>query len=81
MARPSRIPNWLGWNQATIYFITLCVEDRKPLLANLRVWEICLATFERFDQWNILAAIMMPDHLHILAAPTNREASVSAFSK
>jgi REP element-mobilizing transposase RayT len=28
-----------------------------------------------------LAAITMPDHLHLLAAPLDREASVSAFSK
>ena len=81
MARPPRIPNWLGWDQTTVYFITFCVEKRKPILANDRAWEICLAVFERLDQWHVLAAIAMPDHLHLLAAPSDREASVSAFSK
>lgn len=57
------------------------MEKRKPILANDRAWEICLAVFDRLDQWNILAAIAMPDHLHLLAAPSDREASVTAFSK
>jgi REP element-mobilizing transposase RayT len=35
----------------------------------------------RLDRWTTLAAIAMPDHLHLLTAPLDREASVSAFSK
>jgi REP element-mobilizing transposase RayT len=35
----------------------------------------------RLDQWTTLAAIAMPDHLHLLMSPLDREASVSAFSK
>jgi REP element-mobilizing transposase RayT len=37
--------------------------------------------FEKLDKWRILFAIAMPDHLHILAAPTNRNASISDFAK
>ena len=81
MSRPPRIPNWLPWEQSTIYFITLCVEGRKPVLANVQAWKICRAVFNRLDQWRILSAIVMPDHLHVLAAPTDRNASVSDFAK
>ena len=82
MSRPPRIPNWLPWEQSTIYFITFCVEHRKSVLANRRAWEICRASFDKLDQWTILAAIAMPDHLHLVAAPAaDREASVSAFAK
>lgn len=82
MARPPRIPNWLPWEQSTIYFITFCVENRKSVLANALAWRICLETFAKLDQWTILAAIAMPDHLHLLASPVaDREASVSAFAK
>jgi len=81
MARPPRIPNWLRWDQSTVYFITFCVEHRKAVLANPQAWKISLATFERLNQWNIMGAIAMPDHIHILAAPSDREASVAAFSK
>lgn len=62
--------------------MTFCVEERKPVLADTRAWEICRATFEKLDRWTIFAAIAMPDHLHLLASPlADRGASVSAFTK
>ncbi len=81
MARPPRVPNWLRWEQPTVYFITFCVRPRQPVLANQTAWQTCRAVFARLDQWQILAAIAMPDHLHVLAAPRHRDASVAAFSK
>ena len=81
MARPPRIPNWLPWEQSSVYFITFCVERRRYALANVHAWKIILETLNRLNEWATLAVIAMPDHLHILTAPLNREASVSAFSK
>ena len=81
MSRPPRIPNWLPWEKRTIYFITFCIESRKPVLANAQAWQICRAVFDKLDEWRILSAIAMPDHLHILAAPASRDASISDFSK
>jgi hypothetical protein len=34
MGHPPRIPVWLRWDQSVIYFVTICVADRKPVLAN-----------------------------------------------
>ncbi len=81
MARPPRISNWLPWEQRSVYFIICCIERRRPVLANPRAWDICLNVLVRLDQWTTLAAITMPDHLHLLMSPLDREASVSAFSK
>jgi len=82
MSRPPRVPNWLPREQRTIYFITFCVASRKAVLANDGSWQICCATLERLDQWIILSALAMPDHLHALIAPVlNRDASVAAFTK
>jgi putative transposase len=81
MARPPRIPNWLPWEQSSVYFITFCVQPRRSVLANPSAWDISLKVLARLDQWTTLAAIAMPDHLHLLASPLDREASVSAFSK
>ena len=81
MSRPPRIPNWLPWEKRTIYFITFCIESRKSVLANAQAWNICRAVFEKLDKWRILFAIAMPDHLHILAAPASRNASISDFAK
>ena len=81
MSRPPRIPNWLPWEKRTIYFITFCIESRKSVLANAQAWNTCRAVFEKLDKWRILSAIAMPDHLHILAAPASRDASISDFAK
>ena len=81
MSRPPRIPNCLPWEKRTIYFITFCIESRKSVLANAQAWNICRAAFEKLDKWRILSAIAMPDHLHILAAPASRDASISDFAK
>jgi REP element-mobilizing transposase RayT len=81
MSRPPRIANWLPWEKRTIYFITFCVNSRKPVLANAKAWEICRAVFDKLDEWRILSAIAMPDHLYILAAPLSRDACISDFSK
>src|SRR5664279_3958922 len=81
MARPPRIPNWLPWEQRSVYFITFCTERRRPVLAKPSAWEICLRIFSRLDEWTTLAAIAMPDHRHALVAPLDRDASVAAFSK
>src|SRR5437773_11471924 len=81
MSRPPRIPNWLPDDQSTIYFITFCVEERKPVLANSRTWRICCDVFEKLDQWTILSALAMPDHIHMIDAPSDRDASASGFAK
>ena len=57
------------------------MEERRPVLANRSAWEICLTVLKRLNRWTNLAAIAMPDHLHILTAPQDREASVSTYSK
>jgi putative transposase len=82
MSRPPRIPNWLPWGKSTIYFVTFCVAGRKPVLANDPAWQVCRSVFKRLDQWTILSALAMPDHLHLLIAPVfDREASISEFTK
>lgn len=82
MSRPPRIPNWLPWEKSTIYFITFCVTGRKRVLANAYAWKVCRTTLSRLDQWTILAAIAMPDHLHLLISPVeDRDASLTAFTK
>ncbi len=81
MARPSRIPDWLAWEQTTVYFVTFCAQKRKSVLANPRAWELCLNILKRLDHWHVFAAIAMPDHLDLLAAPLDPGGSVAAFSK
>jgi len=81
MGHPPRIPVWLRWDQSVVYFVTICVAGRKPVLAN----ELAFAAFKnaaaRLRDWKVLAAILMPDHMHVLVAPTeDREAKLGNFS-
>ena len=62
-------------------FLTFGVADRKLVLANERAWAACCQSFDKLNQWTVLAAVAMPDHLHLLAAPKDRDASVAQFSK
>ena len=77
MGHPPRIPIWLGWEQRVIYFVTMCVENREAVLAN----DAALTAFRnaaiRLRDWTVLAAVLMPDHLHVLVSPTeDREAQL-----
>src|SRR5438552_1826940 len=81
MARPPRIPVMLPWECRVIYFLTVCVIPRRNVLANDDAWRALCQTLKRLDKWNTYCVLMMPDHIHLLAAPIERELSVAAFLK
>lgn len=68
---------------APVFFITICVRDRRPLLIDPRVAEIVVAAFRgsRSDHgWMLGRYVVMPDHVHFFASPTGDEAkSLSSF--
>jgi REP element-mobilizing transposase RayT len=53
-----------------LYFITACIEDRKPILANSTIQEafqkFCHAGLER--SVFVGKYVLMPDHLHLFVA-------------
>jgi REP element-mobilizing transposase RayT len=81
MGHPPRIPVWLRWDQSVIYFVTMCVEDRKLVLANQNAFLAFKRAATRLRHWRVLAAVLMPDHLHVIVAPTeDREAKLGNLS-
>jgi putative transposase len=81
MGHPPRIPVWLLRDKRVIYFVTICVTDRKPVLANDEAFRAFKRAISKLRDWNVLAAIIMPDHLHVIVAPINdREAKLGNFS-
>lgn len=74
IGHPPRIPVWLRWEQSVIYFVTICVEDRKQVLANKAAFNAFKNTAAKFRGWRVLAAILMADHLDVVVAPTERHA-------
>ena len=81
MARPPRIPVMLPWECKVICFITLCIVPRCEALANDAAWKAVCETLGRLDKWNTYCIMTMPDHIHLLTAPSQRELSVAAFLK
>jgi REP element-mobilizing transposase RayT len=71
---------WLSPEREVIYFITFCVQDRHPVLATPEALRALENVIARVADWQVYAAILMPDHVHLLAAPMrDREASVGDF--
>lgn len=81
MGHPPRVPVWLQWDQRVIYFVTICVADRRRVLANEAPLKAFKVAVSKLDKWNVLAAMLMPDHLHVIVAPLNdRDAKPGNFS-
>src|ERR1700693_5767780 len=80
MARPPRIPLWLPHDQDVVYFITICVVDRHHVLNTPQVFSAVKSYTAGNPNWRTLAVVIMPDHLHALVSPLNRDAPVTQFS-
>ena len=82
MAEPPRLPTiLLPWEKSVIYFVTMCVKERREVLANPRVFDAVKATIPQLRKWNVLAGVLMPDHAHWIVAPVeDRDLSVGDFS-
>jgi REP element-mobilizing transposase RayT len=81
MAHPPRLPVWLRSEQSVIYFLTLCVANRQPVLANKETLHALKSAAKKLEQWRLLAAVIMPDHLHAIVTPSaDRGAKLSNCS-
>jgi REP element-mobilizing transposase RayT len=64
-----------------VYFVTLCVRDRKSVLAQPNIFGAVNQFCRDNSNWNTIAAVIMPDHLHALVSPKNkREEQITQFS-
>ena len=64
-----------------IYFVTICVANRRTVLANETAFKAFKTAVGKLDNWKVLAAMLMPDHIHVIAAPIeSRDAKLGNFS-
>jgi len=61
-------------NRSNIVFCTVCVEGRRPLLANDEAHALILQAWRDADQWRVGRYVLMPDHVHLFCAPATPEA-------
>ena len=82
MAQPPRLESiLLPLETEVIYFVTLCVSGRERVLTNDNTFAELKEGFKQSRRWQVLAAVIMPDHLHAIVSPReNRELSVGDFS-
>jgi len=82
MGEPPRLPAiYLAWDKSVIYFVTICVKERKQVLANAKTFDAIGRTIARLQKWQILAGVIMPDHIHWIVAPVeDRDLSIGDFA-
>jgi len=81
MGHPTRIPVWLPWEQRVIYFVTICVAHRQPVLANERAFRAFKAAVGKLQHWTVLAAVLMhrPSARHRFANRCSRRQAGEFF--
>lgn len=82
MAEPPRLrPILLSWEKSIVYFVTICVDHRRKVLANDRVFDAIKRAIRQLRRWNVLLGVVMPDHVHLVVAPLkDRDLSVGDFA-
>ncbi len=80
MAHPPRIPVWLRWEQEVVYFVTFNVAARQRVLANDPAFAAFQHAISKLTAWTVIVGVMMPDHIHVLTAPHDRDANAGNFS-
>jgi putative transposase len=53
-----------------IVFLTVCTKHRQPWLAAKNVHDLLYETWKRADAWLVGRYVVMPDHIHLFAAPS-----------
>ena len=64
------------------YFITICSRDKEPFFVNEKLNQQiieCLLEEKIRSGYKIFVFCLMPNHLHLLLAPSKKEISVSRF--
>jgi putative transposase len=59
--------------------LTVCARDRAPLLANLKVNNVLVASWRKADSWLVGYYLIMPDHLHLFCAPNRDEVTIEEW--
>ena len=82
MAEPPRLSEiLLPDHKVIIYFVTLCVEGRRPVLANPHVLLAVKNAIAQLRRWEVMAAVIMPDHAHMIVSPVeDRDLSIGDFA-
>ena len=63
----------------TIVFVTVCTKDRCPWLACQEAHELLVETWHLAEAWLVGYYLLMPDHLHLFAAPRDLRFTIEGW--
>jgi putative transposase len=63
----------------TIVFATVCTKDRRPWLACDEAHRLLVQVWHDADVWLTGRYVLMPDHLHLFAAPRDLRFSIEQW--
>ena len=67
--RPAHHPPIERFNEPVIVLVTVCTQDRRPVLACDGVHRLCREIWQAADFWHVGRYMIMPDHIHLFCAP------------
>lgn len=78
-----RLEKLLDASHAPLFYLTICVEHRRAVLANERVFNVLVRAWEdalSVHGWSLGRYVVMPDHVHFFATPSGGQAKdLSSF--
>lgn len=66
-------------HQNTIVFLTVCTKDRRRWLASQEAHQLLRAVWLEGNAWLVGRYVLMPDHLHLFAAPYDLRFTIEAW--
>ena len=66
---PAHLPVVERHNGSIIVFVTVCTQDKKPVLARPDAVEVLRQAWAKADVWRVGRWVVMPDHVHVFCAP------------
>ena len=71
--RPAHHPPLSRDNRSVLIFVTVCTQDRRPILCSAETHEVLRRVWVRANTWLVGRYILMPDHLHLFCTPRSVE--------
>ena len=67
--RPVHLPSLAVGNRSSIQFVTVCVRERRPVLANEEAHALFRSIWRDESLFRVGRYVIMPDHVHLFCAP------------
>lgn len=65
--------------QANIVFLTVCTQKRQIGLADPKVHQALVTSWQQADAWLVGQYLIMPDHIHLFCSPKNEDYEIEQW--